>query len=143
MHYGKNGITCVLTNPVEDIPSLINACNRLGFQLFIQSCLFIKDSKFNCIRCTSVGSIEYSILLHCHILELSLQISKDLKELHTVNSHQEFLQSDCQIHLLYYDEGVLEIFSKSEEMLQKLLPIIVSMQATEIKNCDGTDRFFF
>lgn len=90
-------------------------------------------------RNITLTACEMDAVIGMSIWELVLHKYPDEKQVQAIDSYEDFVNSDCELCLLYYDCGPLEIYIKDANCIQSIWNRLVSLNAQDLKLITDTN----
>lgn len=84
-------------------------------------------------RNMSLAACDMDAIIGMSIWELVLHKYPREKQIQTIDTYEDFVNSDCELCLLYYDCGPLEIYIKKDDCIQRIWDMLVALNAQDLK----------
>jgi hypothetical protein len=135
MMTGKvRGIECSLYN--GQIREVLLFLSNQSFDFYVKWCMKI-DSKYALLPNPShnfdILPYDLKALAKESLWELILHIYPIGGNKQTIETYDDFNKSSCICCLIYYDCGLLDIYTKESNLRDQLYSLLLSLQAKEIE----------
>lgn len=114
------GLECILDSYYNHIGELLRILAVDGYSFYIPWCLLSNHHEIKHPPNVAVSTNELLQLASATIWELELQIYPAGQAKEDFETYDEFLTSQCQCVLIYYDCGCTELYFKDIAQLQNI-----------------------